>query len=169
MDKLREPENMMRFIEKYWELRNQWEIKNKHYYNNNVRRATIKQLAIYMQTWIPDSTMINNKIDNIRNAYKKRGPCFSEVRSSSRRSIGAKAVVLQTPPFYGRSDQGKRITFQSCFHPSLHCSLQRSFHGSTHPCRGCRGAGWARRARSEHLQSGIVVYNIFLGIKLLLV
>ena len=97
MDTLRERDNMMRFIDKYRELRNLWEIKNNQYHNSVVRRATLEQLAIYMQTWVPeaDSTMINNKINNIRNAYKKR---FKEVRASRR--SGAAADEVQEPKLW---------------------------------------------------------------------
>ena len=73
MEQLNSPDILLKLIERYRELPCLWDVRNPGYLKADRRAAILEEVATYMRTWVPEVTgdIIRNKINNLRNTYRK--------------------------------------------------------------------------------------------------
>ncbi|PIO31835.1 hypothetical protein AB205_0053260 [Aquarana catesbeiana] len=128
--KLKDPEFMSQFIDKYREMRNLWEVKHSAYYNKPVRKATLERLLAFVQTLIPETTLeiLERKIGILRNMYRRE---HNKIQASLR--PGASSDDVYTPKLWyfeklcfldDQTEARESLSILPCSLPStLPCSL----------------------------------------------
>ena len=87
MDQFQVPDNIIRLIHKYCEMPILWNTRDPSYHKKDLRTAALKQIATYMQTWVPDCNynMVKDKIANLRSTYRRSyKDQQKKIRSSSK-------------------------------------------------------------------------------------